>query len=383
MMEWFRLTKKEQGYVKNIETPIESNSESNTVKKKMTGKKKAIIALSCVLGVIVILLATAFGVFNHYYSKLNTHSSIENDEIIVSDTDELDDLTDEQKSELEKYMDSDFEDGLKFDDKNVTNILLVGTDSRKKGNQRSRSDTMIIVSINRNTKQIIMTSLMRDMYVNIPGARKQRINAAYVYGGPNLLFKTIDSNFGISLDKYAQIDFYNFIQIVDAVGGVDITLTTDEIKVMNNYYLPAINKSLKRPANQDKLDPSKPGKKHLNGAQALAYVRVRYVGNADFERTERQRKVLTQIFKKAKGMSLSELNDFADVLLPLVSTNLTRTEVLSLLVNSPEYLNYELDSKRIPIDGSYTYMKVNGASVLGVDFAKNRKYWYETVYGNQ
>lgn len=380
-MDLFRLTKKEQSYVKNIET----SNESNTVKKKMTSKKKLIIALCCVLGVIVILFAVSFGVFNHYYSKLNTHSPIENDEIIISDTDtdDLDELTEEQKSELEKYMDSDFEDGLKFDDKNVTNILLVGTDSRKKGIQRSRSDTMIIISINRNTKQITMTSLMRDMYVNIPGVRKQRINAAYVYGGPKLLFKTIDANFGISLDKYAQIDFYSFIEIVDAVGGVDLNVTAAEIKVMNKTYLPYINKSLGLPKNDGLLDPAKAGKMHLSGKQALAYARVRYVGNADFERTERQRKVLTEIFKKAKKMSLSELDDFADVLLPLITTNLTRTEVLSILVNSPEYLSYDLQSKRIPIDGSYTYMKVNGASVLGVDFAKNRKYWYKNVYGDQ
>ena len=355
--------------------------KKSNVKKKMSWEKKVLIVAASVMGVLLILLGTAYGVFNHYYSKLNVETLDDDYQVIVTDTDkDLEELTDEQKAELEKHMDESLDDGLKFDDKNVTNILLVGTDSRQKGNRRSRSDTNIILSINRDTKEITMTSFMRDMYVQIPGAGKQRINAAFIFGGPQLLFNTFSTNFGIYLDKYAQVDFYSFMKVVDAVGGVDMTISSGELKSMNNA-IGEINQHLGLGANNGKLKKS--GKVHLNGKQALAYSRVRKVGNADFERTERQRRVLTEIFKKAKKMSVSELNDFADVVLPLISTNLTRKEVLSLVVNSPEYLTYDLKSQRVPIDGSYTYMTVNGASVLGVDFAANKKFWYKTVYGEE
>jgi len=358
------------------------NAAKKTTKKaNMSWEKKVLITAASVVGVLLILVAVAYGVFNHYYSKLNVQSLDDDYQMVVTATDkDLEALTDEQKAELEKHMDEKVDEGLKFDDRNVTNILLVGTDSREKGNKRSRSDTNIILSINRDTKEITMTSFMRDMYVQIPGAGKQRINAAFIFGGPQLLFNTFSTNFGIYLDKYAQVDFYSFMKVVDAAGGVDITISSSELKSMNNA-ISEINKHLGLDASNGKLKKS--GKVHLNGKQALAYSRVRKVGNADFERTERQRRVLTEIFKKAKTMSVSELNDFADVVLPLISTNLTRKEVLSLVVNSPEYIKYDLKSQRVPIEGTYTYMTVNGASVLGVDFAANKKFWYKTVYGEE
>jgi len=358
------------------------NAAKKTTKKaNMSWEKKVLITAASVVGVLLILVAVAYGVFNHYYSKLNVQSLDDDYQMVVTATDkDLEALTDEQKAELEKHMDEKVDEGLKFDDRNVTNILLVGTDSREKGNKRSRSDTNIILSINRDTKEITMTSFMRDMYVQIPGAGKQRINAAFIFGGPQLLFNTFSTNFGIYLDKYAQVDFYSFMKVVDAAGGVDITISSSELKSMNNA-ISEINKHLGLDASNGKLKKS--GKVHLNVKQALAYSRVRKVGNADFERTERQRRVLTEIFKKAKTMSVSELNDFADVVLPLISTNLTRKEVLSLVVNSPEYIKYDLKSQRVPIEGTYTYMTVNGASVLGVDFAANKKFWYKTVYGEE
>ena len=264
--------------------------------------------------------------------------------------------------------------------KSVTNILLVGTDSRAKGNKRSRTDTMIILSIDKKNKRVTMTSVLRDTYVKIPGVGKNRLNAAFVFGGPKLLFKTFDENFGIHLDKYVQIDFYNFIKLVDAVGGVDLKLTPAEIKVMNVTYIPYINKGIKKKNTANLIKQNKSGVYHLNGVQALAYSRVRYVGT-DFARTERQRKVIGEIIKKTKKLSVSELNSLADIVLPMVSTNLSKGEVMSLVMNAKEYLNYKIVNGRMPINGSYKYMKVRGASVLGVNFETNKKYWYKLVYG--
>ena len=269
---------------------------------------------------------------------------------------------------------------VKATSKDVTNILLLGTDSRQKGNRRSRTDTMVILSIDRKNHRMTMTSVLRDTYVKIPGVGSNRLNAAFVYGGPKLLFKTFDQNFGIKLDKYVQIDFYNFIKLVDAVGGVDMNLSASEIKVMNKTYIPYINKSVNKKSTDNKIKQNKSGTYHLNGVQALAYTRVRYVGT-DFARTERQRKVIGQIIKRTKKLSVSELNSLADIVLPMVSTNLSKGEVLSLVMNAKEYLNYKVVNGRMPINGSYKYLKIRGASVLGVNFEKNTKYWYKLVYG--
>ena len=271
-----------------------------------------------------------------------------------------------------------------FDEKNVTNILLVGTDGRTRGNKQTRSDAMIVISINRNTKKVIMTSFMRDIYVAIPNKEDNhnRLNTAFAQGGPDLLFKTLKKNFGIKIEKYVHIDFYNFMDLVDAVGGVDLVVDQGELNVINLYYLPQLNTALGLPTNTDFIYGS-PGLVHMNGKQALAYTRVRYVGQGDFERTERQRRVLTQIMDKAKTLSVSEMNRLLDVVLPLISTNLTQGEVMSLIVNSPEYLSYDLESYRIPIDHSYSYVNLeSGAAVLGVNFRMNKNFWEKTVYGD-
>ena len=376
-----------------------TGKSEKTGRQKLTPKKKVIVALGIVLCAVMILFATTYGVFLHYYNKMNITSVDENDEIVTAIDYEEDDLnvnelTDEERAQLEDLMNnptesqtdetsgSEDESLLKADNKNVINILLVGTDSRKKGNRRSRTDTMVILSIDKQNKRLIMTSVLRDTYVKIPGVGKNRLNAAFVYGGPNLLFKTFEENFDIHLDKYVQVDFYNFIKLVDAVGGVDMKLSAAEVKVMNQYVA-SINKGLGKDSSANQIKPVKDGTYHLNGIQALGYSRIRYVGNADFGRTERQRKVMGEIIKKTKKLSVSELNDLADIVLPMVSTNLSQGEVMSLLLSAKETLNYKVVNGRMPIDGSYKYLTIRRASVLGVDFQANKKYWYKLVYGSK
>ena len=374
------------------------DSSKKGEKKKLTVRHKLLIVLGSLICVMVIVIAALYGTFLHYYNKMNIMSIDDDDEIVTAidyEEDEINekDLTEEEKKQLDQLMDetngssavdeNTTDESDKYDAKNVENILLVGTDSRLKGNRRSRTDTMIILSIDKKNKRLTMTSVLRDTYVRIPGVGKNRLNAAFVYGGAKLLFNTFEENFDIHLDKYVQIDFYNFVSLVDSVGGVDLALSEAEIKVMNKSYIPYINKSLNKKKTANLVKVNSTGKYHLNGVQALAYSRVRYVGHGDFGRTERQRKVITQIIKKTKNLSVSELNDLADIILPMVSTNLTQGEVMSLLLNAKDYLNYEVVSGRMPIDGSYKYLNIRGASVLGVDFDKNRKYWYNLVYGKK
>ena len=160
---------------------------------------------------------------------------------------------------------------------------------------------MILLSINSTTKEITMTSFMRDMYVNIKGIDADgndidtwsKLNAAYVYGGAELLMDTIEYNFDIAVDDYVYIDFLSFVDIVDAVGGIELDISDEEAEGMKPPMAEQ-NKLLGNKKGTDYLD--KGGKKlHVNGNQALAYARLRYVGNADFERTERQRLSLIHI----------------------------------------------------------------------------------------
>lgn len=263
-------------------------------------------------------------------------------------------------------------------DENVMNILLIGYDSRD-ADSRGRSDTNILVSINQETKEITMTSIMRDCYVSIPGYGNNRINAAYAFGGGSLLIETIEKNFQISVNNYVAVNFYAFMDIIDLIGGIEIEVSDAEAEVMNRY-IRELNRLEGSEEAKDQLN--KGGTLHLNGKQTLAYTRVRYVGNADFERTERQRTVLEKVFEKAKQMNLLELNDLLNRLLPEVSTDMSEKEVLFLLLKGPAYLQYDLKSLRIPADGTYESLRINGMEVLGVDLEANKKLLEQEVYGS-
>ena len=342
-----------------------------------------------VLIVILILLILAFiavrVVFHHYYGKLNYDDG--NMKMVTTETvpdeDINPDATDsdaEQIADVEEQIRRNMEDKstpLMFSE-DVYNILLIGQDSRDK-NTLGRSDSMIIVSINRRAEEIIMTSIMRDSYVYIPDCGYSRINAAYAYGGPDLLIDTIESNFKIQIDSYVAVNFYSFIDVVDAVGGVEITVRDEEVKYLNNGVV-EMNRLEGVPENTDKLEQG--GTYILNGKQALGYARIRYVGNADYERTERQRRVLSQVFENMKDCSLSELNDILNTILPEVTTDIEEGEMFSLLLDTTaKYKDYDLKQYRVPYDGTIQDLTINGAMVLGIDLPQNIANMRRNIYG--
>ncbi len=251
----------------------------------------------------------------------------------------------------------------------IFNVLVIGCDTRKKGGV-GRSDAMILFSVNEDTEKIHMTSIMRDSYVSIPGKGNNRINAAYAFGGGKLLLNTIETNFGADVDKYVSFDFYSFVDVVDSIGGIDVDVTEAEIPVLNSY-VKELNKLNGREEGTYYVTES--GLQHLNGTQALGYARIRYVGDGDFERTNRQRIVIAKVFEKAKTLNILEIHDLLNTFLPQVKTNLTQEEILSLMLKALEYLQYDLESHRLPVDDSWKYMRVNGMSVLGIDLEKNQK----------
>lgn len=264
--------------------------------------------------------------------------------------------------------------------KGATNILLIGSDSRTEGDE-GRSDAMILVSISKNTRTIQMISLLRDMYVEIPGHDGNRLNAAYSFGGPELLIETIRSNFGIEVNHYVVVNFQAFANLVDAVGGVELELTNDEVQWVN-AYLNEYNMLRNMPIDTDYLDTSLSGSILLNGPQALAYCRNRYIGT-DFGRTERQRKVLAAVIKKIPLATVTNAGGLVDGLFPNLTTNLTKNECMLLSLDAPKLITYDLVQSSIPLEGTYSNANIRGMAVLQVDFDANKQYLQEQIYGDK
>ena len=259
----------------------------------------------------------------------------------------------------------------------VTNILLIGNDSRL-GGEDGRSDAMILVSISKTSGKILMTSFLRDMYVEIPGYGSNRLNAAYSWGGPELLMETIEKNFDIPVNRYILVNFEAFANVVDAVGGVDLDLSTDETLWLN-AYLNEYNELRGMEFGYDYIMDLEPGVKHLNGAQALAYSRIRYIGT-DFGRTERQRKVMEELIKKLPMAVLTNSTGLMDGLCPNLTTNLTFNECYGLVLRLPFIFGYERVSGSIPLENTWWDQNVDGMAVLGVDFEANKNYLYQNLY---
>lgn len=262
----------------------------------------------------------------------------------------------------------------------VINILLIGNDSRTQG-EDGRSDAMILLSISNKTKTIYMTSLLRDMYVDIPGHKGNRLNAAYSYGGAELLMETLEKNLDISVNRYVLVNFQAFANLVDAVGGVDLELTSQEVEYVNGYLV-EYNILEGRAEGTDYLDTSLSGLIHLNGPQALAYCRNRYLGT-DFGRTERQRKVLSAVIRQAPLSLITNPKGMADGLLPNLTTNLTRSECLELSLQAGKVITYDIVQNSIPIEGSYSNANIRGMAVLEVDYEKNKEFIRTNIYGKK
>ena len=261
--------------------------------------------------------------------------------------------------------------------KGVKNLLLIGQDARV-GQERQRSDTMIICSLNEDTNKITMCSLMRDMYVPIPGYDDNRINAAYVFGGMPLLDQVIEQDFGVHIDGNIEVDLDGFLKSMTAIGPLDIELTEEEAEYLNAN--PAIG------SNEDTVSTYswdlKPGMNSLTPEQALAYSRVRYIGNSDYDRTDRQRKVLTAAFNKLAGSDLKTLVALMDDILPNFTTDLSQNQLLDYL-KMIQSNNMELNetSYRLPVEGTYSSEYVRGMAVLVPDLEENSRYLHEYLYG--
>lgn len=261
-------------------------------------------------------------------------------------------------------------------DKGIVNIAFFGLD-RRNPHEASRSDTIMVVSIDKKNQRIKATSLMRDMYVPIPGKGENRINAAYALGGPLLAVKTINSNFDLDIRDYVTVDFFGLEKLIDRVAGVEIDVSDKEAEVLNEY-LRELNY-----LNGDTVSEVSGGKQILNGRQAVSYSRIRYVGNADYERTERQRRVLNQVFKKVKAQGITKLPGIISEFLPNVETSLSNKEIFDTASAAFKFNTDSIEGFRLPVNGMFKSEKIRGMSVLVPDIELNKNKLHEFIYGDK
>lgn len=240
-------------------------------------------------------------------------------------------------------------------DPNVENILILGTDSRDVTKERGRSDSIIILSYNKKTGSIKLTSILRDSLVPIEGHNWNRINAAYSFDGVGLAVNTINEVFDLDIQRFVVIDFNGVKDFINKIGGVDISLTEAEV----NYF--------KKHTDQG-LSKAVVGMNHLNGSQTLSYMRLRKL-DSDFKRTERQRKVIVTVAQKIiNEKSIDEIYALTEDAFKLVRTNISFTELVSTIVSvASNSKKLNIESQHVPYSDAFVYKYYNGMAIVSFD----------------
>ena len=329
-------------------------------KKAMRRKKRKrkIILLIVELILLIIVLAGLW-----FWQKLD---KIETDDTFVAESNK--DLTDDTKNILGEY----------------TTIALFGVDNRSNGNYKSgNSDVIMIARIDNETKEVKLVSVYRDTMLNMMDEDNEeaysKANAAYNTGGPEQAVRMLNVNLDLDIKEYVAFDFNAVAEAIDLLGGVEIEISTAEAVAMQGYQ-----EAVAEMTDKDKDYLYEGGTYNLNGVQAVAYARVRYVGNGDFERTERQRLVVNKMVEKALASDLGTINELIDTVFPEIKTSLSKAEILSL---AKDALNYSMgENTGFPFDqetGSYkvSYQKKKASCVIPADLASNVKQLHEFLYG--
>lgn len=260
-----------------------------------------------------------------------------------------------------------------YSSKNVINVLLIGLDSNTALKEGGRSDSIILVSLNKKTKKINMTSFFRDtwIYMNTKGGDLyNKLNASYFYGGPELLIDTIQKNYKVKIDHYVAVDFSSFVDIIDKLGGITVEVQEYEAKYLNSTT---------------KFHIKSGPKVKLRGIEALGFARIRKSdADSDVSRTRRQRQVITSFINSAKSASLSQLNGALDMLFKYVKTDLTKMEILSYGTQALAYgwINYEIDQTVISDPEMFTTGMYNGVSAVFSDFPLAARRVQKAIYGD-
>lgn len=344
--------------------------------KKQKPRKKMNKVLLGILIFFLILILLIVAVVWFLWAKLDLiEFEDEIDKSVYSSNQNLD-LEDEESEEIVdisglEMVDGDLEipDSEIWDEENVLNILLIGTDERtKEFNVNARSDSMILVSIDKDYNTVKLVSLERGIAAPILegqyAGQYDWLTHVFRYGGSDLLVKTVEYCFKVDVDHYVRVNFNSVTQVVDAIGGIDMTLTKSEANALNKG---------------SDID-LKEGVNHLDGATALSFARLRSI-DSDWNRVARQRKVILAVVDALKGSSLLDLNNLADQVLPLIQTNLTKMEIAELVLYAPNFLQAEFDQMTIPKQGTYRGKTVmGGRGSFYIDFEVNNDLLHRFLY---
>lgn len=320
----------------NIENNIQENTEEMekniTKMKKNKTKHKKIKIFGKVMLVLIIILAILLGAIYWYVNnKMGKMQKVEinNEDLGISE---------EVNNNLSGYR----------------NVAIFGVDSRSDDyGVGNRSDCIIIASINNSTGEIKLISVYRDTYVNIKGHGLDKITHAYSYGEAPLAINTLNKNLDLNIKEFVTVNFDSVSEAVDQLGGVKISIDSEEVKYINSY----INETSKVTGKKSS-HITQAGTYNLDGVQAVAYSRIRYTSGGDYKRTERMRTVIEAMFDKLKTKSIAEINTFADKILPCVYTNLTTGDLISFVPNIAKYkisdsIGWPYDTKGITLDRWY------------------------------
>ncbi|MEG1618083.1 MAG: LCP family protein [Eubacterium sp.] len=330
------------------------NSSSINRKQRKRKKKKSFFKKTLIFLLILLLGSTAYAASVIKFSNLNKDLS----------------------NKASKYNISSSASNMALNHR-IVNIAIFGVDGRSDV-EGDRSDSMMIASADFEHNKIKVTSLMRDTYVYInKDTDYDKLNSAYAIGGPDLALKVINQNFDTAITDYVTIDFTSMVEMVNAVGGVTINIGSDDELYWINQYLMDVN---------DKVKTSSPdvpgtGDQILDGSQALSYCRVRYVGNGDFDRTERQRKVFEQVLQKAMDLNPLAQYNLLNKVMPYTKTSLSFNEILKYAGNAMLMKGHEIQQMRVPTDQYVeTGMLYDVSYVFPVTLVDNIKALYQFIY---
>lgn len=313
----------------------------NAKKQKSHSKPNGLKIATALLGVLLILFVGVIGFAGSVFSKITFDDNRPNEYVSSAD--------------------------LKSSPK-VKNILLLGVDSRDpEDDTNSRSDSMMLISVDSEHNCIKMVSFLRDSWVYIPALDKhQRLNAACSADGFNGVVDTIEYNFGVDIDGYVVADFEMFKVLVDSVGGVEVDVTEQEADEVTNHPVRYGNVTLEA------------GKYKLTGEQALAYCRIRKI-DTDFMRAYRQRTVMQSILKSVKSANPVKLLFMASKCAPYIETNLSKTDIMQTGISALSCIGTMVET-RVPFDSTWSYKTIQGNSVISIDADKNKEMLIDTIY---
>lgn len=327
-----------------------------------------------ILSSFIIITLTFLGTLSYTFYQFNKI-----DTVTISKTDEYLGIKPKVPLKFNKLSLVDREElvetnELQLESKEIINIAFFGLDRRDK-NEPSRSDCIMILSIDEKHNKIKMSSIMRDTYVKIKDHGETKINHAYAYGGPQLAIRTLNENFNLYIRDYVAVDFFNCEKLIDAVGGVTIEIDQEEINIMNDYITEVANIQGKAVQGITKV-----GSQNLNGLQAVAYSRIRYTEGGDFVRTERQRTVLTAILTKIQSLKVTQVPSAVSNLLPFTETSMKNMDIIKLGIKVITSNKMVLEQERFPVDGYCIGKIMDKVWYLVVDMESTVEQLHKFIY---